>query len=104
MILKNEKFYLPIFSELAKFLVDKSTYKVYYVYSNSNKKEKVLLNKENVDRYCSMFDETEKSGVAGGCLFMYLGDLPPTRITFSNHINQSIKLESIYNEYNWLNW
>lgn len=106
MIIKNKVVYQPIFSELAKFLVDYSTISVYFLYGNSKEKTKVLLDKSNVDEYCKIYDEAWEKRELNCGLFMCIGVLPKIKFTVIEDAHGcSMKIEESYgNEYNHLNW
>ena len=104
MILKDGIIYEPIFSELAMFLVEKSRFKVYYVDVNSSGNTKILLTKDNVNKYCDLYADSEKRQVAEGALFLCLDTLPKMDISFSTKEGTQIKIEPTYPQYEWLNW
>jgi hypothetical protein len=104
MILKDGIIYQPIFSEFAIFLVNNTTYNVYYVDVNSSNNSKILLTKHNIKKYCDLYDKSLHCNICGGSLFLCLGELPKMNIKFNIGDNPNIQISESYNSYNWLNW
>jgi len=104
MILKNNKIFESISSELALFLVNKTRYKIYYVFHLNDNQPMILLTKENIDKYTELHDDAINRRVADNGIFQCLGELPTLVIkTFSNN-KYPMQIESFYDDYQWLNW
>lgn len=67
MIIINNTAYTPIFAEMAEFLVDKSTFDVYYVDGGS---EMVKLTNNNAEEFINRFKGSRKRGICENVLYM----------------------------------
>lgn len=102
MLLKNNLLYESIFGKFAKFLVENTTFKVYYI----SYEYAILLTSDNYKKYCEIFDSEYENKQLNGWLFMCLGELPlmNVKITYSTDNESKMLIEQKHNSFNYLNW
>lgn len=94
-IVKDGILYIPIFGEMATFLVENSTFKVCYVPSNDD--PIVELTKENVKEFVDKHEDAWKRRVFEGTLYM-MRTLPDLKIETNTN---GYKLNSEYRGMHW---
>ena len=99
MIVKENSLYVPIFPDLVEFLINNSTFEVYFIGLNS-KPEQTLIGQENLYHYINKYNKSVESRIAGGMFFQKF-DLPTLRIDVTS---EGYLLNSYYNSYRELNF
>jgi hypothetical protein len=111
-IVKNGKWYLLLFEEYARFLVEKTNYDVYMI---SYDKPMIRVNKENFDKLNENVKKFKEKAVQGDCFVMEL-ELPPMKVEINYNVygytNQvefnspgqtGLNHYALYNQQDWVN-
>lgn len=81
-IVKNGKWYILLFEEYARFLVENTHYDVYMI---SYDKPMIRVNKENFDKLNENVKKFKEKHIQGDCFVMEL-ELPPMEVVINYNI------------------
>jgi hypothetical protein len=98
------KLYLPIFTELAEFLIINSRIPVYFLHLNSENKTKTLLTLDNMKVFLDRFEESIQKKVLNGGLFAEVGKMPIVEVSFDLEESTKLTMKQSYNNYPYYNW
>ena len=98
MIVKDGITYTPIFAELATFLIEKSTFDVYYASYLDSGSNMVKLTKDNAEEFINRVEGSRKRGVGENALYL-AQELPELSIKIDN---RGYEINSSYRGFDFL--